>query len=54
MARKKESILPLINSTETMEKAEYGIIFSKIQDIKCKEEIDYLEEYHQKIYFIQK
>ena len=45
MARKKESILPLINSTETMEKAEYGIIFSKIQDIKCKEEIDYLEEY---------
>ena len=45
MARKKENNLSLINSTKTMEKAEYGIIFSKTQDIKCKEEIDYLEEY---------
>lgn len=45
MGRKKENNLSLINSTKTMEKAEYGIIFSKTQDIKFKEEIDYLEEY---------
>lgn len=45
VGRKKENNLSLINSTETMEKATYGISFSKTQHIECKGNINYLEEY---------